>query len=139
MLSVKCQVSNVKSSLEHATPPSRDSAPFNLDEAVASLGGELELFRQMVEFFFNDGLKLSKEIRAAAGTGDTTTVERKAHCLKGTVLYFGAEAAVKAVAHVETLGRSGNLTNAAPVISLMETEMTRLAEALRPWSQPAGA
>ena len=81
---------------------------------MEQLGGERELFRQMVRFFFSDGLKLLPEIRAAAGAGDATTIERKAHRLKGTVLYLGAKAATAAVADVEILGRSGDLIGAAP-------------------------
>ncbi len=116
---------------EDLTP---DSSPFNLDAAMEQLGGERELFRQMVRFFFSDGLKLLPEIRAAAGAGDATAIERKAHRLKGTVLYLGAKAATAAVADVEVLGRSGDLIGAARAICSMETEMTRLAEALRPYA-----
>ena len=108
-----------------------DSSPFDLDAALQRLGGELGLFREMVGFFFGDGLKLLDEIKAAAEAGDATTIERKAHRLKGTVLYLGAEAALEAVANVEILGRSRDLTGAARAIPLMETEVARLAEALR--------
>ncbi len=108
-----------------------DSPPFNLDEALARLGGQVDLFREMVEFFFGDGLKLKREIQEAAAAGDAAAMERKAHKLKGTVLYLGAAAATEAVAAVEALGRSGDLTGAAPAIDSMEKEMTRLAEALR--------
>ena len=114
-----------------------NSSPFNLDEAMARLGGESELYHEMVGFFFSDGLKLVAEIQVAAGAGDATAIERKAHRLKGTVLYLGAEATVEAVARVETLGRSGDLTEAAEAILSMETEVTRLAEALRPYGTPA--
>ena len=49
------------------------------------------------------------------------------------MLYLGAEAATEAVARVETLGRSGDLTDAAGAIGSMEREMTRLAKALSPY------
>ena len=89
----------------------------------------------MAGFFFSDGSKLLPEIRAAAGAGDASTVEKKAHRLKGTVLYLGAEAAVAAVARVEALGRSGDLSDAAAALRSMETELARLAEALQPYRQ----
>ena len=60
---------------------------------------------------------------------------RKAHRLKGTVLYLGRyKAATEALAGVEVLGRSGDLTDAAPAIRSMEAEVMRLAEALRTYA-----
>jgi HPt (histidine-containing phosphotransfer) domain-containing protein len=85
----------------------------------------------MAGFFFSDGLKLSREIQAAAGTGDTAAIKNKAHRLKGTVIYLGAEAAIAAVARVEALACCGDLTELAPAIRSMETELARLAEGLR--------
>jgi HPt (histidine-containing phosphotransfer) domain-containing protein len=91
----------------------------------------------MVRFFFSDGLKLLREIRSAAGKGDLTAIERKAHRLKGTVLYLGAEAASQAIARVEAIAHSGDLSEAADMIRSMETEMKRLAEALRAYAPAA--
>jgi len=116
-----------------ATGTSGHPPPFSLDEALPRLGGDLGLFREMVGFFFADGLDLAREIQAAAAAGDATAVERKAHRLKGTVLYLGAEAASAAITGVETLGRARDLSGAAPAIRAMETELSRLAEALRPY------
>jgi HPt (histidine-containing phosphotransfer) domain-containing protein len=100
---------------------------------MARLGGQFGLFREMAGFFFSDGLKLVAEIRAAAETGDATAIEIKAHRLKGTVLYLGAKAAVAAVSCVEVFGRSGELRDVAEAILAMETEVTHLAEVLRPY------
>ena len=117
MPNFKSQVLDFKSPGRTPQAPARDAVPFNLDALSTwmrpwpSLGGEMELFRQMVEFFFNDGLKLLKEILGPRrGPATRRPSRRKADCLKGTVLYSGAAAAVKAVARVETLGRSGDLT-----------------------------
>ena len=118
---------------EGITPPVLNTSAFNLDEAMTRLGGEDNLFREMVSFYFSDGLKLLAEIRLAAEKGDARAVEKKAHRLKGTVLYLGARATVEAVARVEVLGRGGDLTDSLDAIRSMETEATRLAEALRPY------
>ena len=53
------------------------------------------------------------------------------------MLYLGAEAATNAIARVEALGRSGDLKKAPEACRSMETEVTRLAEALRPYGPPA--
>ncbi len=104
---------------------------FDFDAALASLGGEMAIFREMAAFFFRDGLNLLTEIPAAAMAGQATVVEKKAHRLKGTVLYLGAGTAVKAIARVEVLARSGDLSDIVPAIRAMEAEVMRLAEALR--------
>ena len=133
---LKSQISDLKSQIQPPSPdpssPFPDSPPFNLDAALARLGGEAGVFREMVGFFFGDGLNLVAEIQAAAIAGDVAAIEKKAHRLKGTVLYLGADAAIAAVARVEALARSGNLADAAAIRS-MERETMRLAEALRPY------
>ena len=130
------QIENCKLKIENASPepPVPKPAPFNLDEALERLGGELELFRDMVGFFLCDGTKLLSEIRAAAAAGDATAIAGKAHRLKGTLLYLGAPAAVDAVDAVEGLGRSGDLRGADLAIRSMETELARLTAALREYN-----
>ncbi len=108
-----------------------DSAAFDLDAALARLDGNFELFKEMTQIFFSDALGLVPEMRAAAAAGDAATIERKAHRLKGTLLYLGAEAVVEAVARVEFLARSGDLAGAATAIRTVEEEMPRLTAALR--------
>jgi signal transduction histidine kinase/HPt (histidine-containing phosphotransfer) domain-containing protein len=145
---LKSQISNLKLQIElpeseAASPetlaPVPSPAPFSLDEALARLGGESGLFQTTVEFFFSDGLKLLSEVLAAAAAGDAVAVERKAHRLKGTVLYLGAEPASAAVARVEAVGRARDLTDAPRALRALETEMARLAEALRPYRPAAPA
>ncbi len=104
---------------------------FKLDQALARLDGKLDLFREMVGYFFSDGLELVPEIRSAAARGDAATVANKAHRFKGTVLYLGAAAATAALDRVESLGRAGDLTGAPAAVETMEAEVARLAAALR--------
>ncbi|MGO8750992.1 MAG: response regulator [Thermoguttaceae bacterium] len=109
-------------------------APFNIDEALARLGGQMGLFREMVAFFSSDGPAILTEIQAAFRTGDAAAIARSAHRLKGTALYLGAGPALEAIARVEAIGRSGDLAGAAEAIREMDAEMARLDEALRPYT-----
>ena len=43
--------------------------------AMARLGGQKGIFREMVEFFFKDGLRLVAEIRVAEATGDFVAIQ----------------------------------------------------------------
>ena len=113
--------------------PDAGRCVFDLEAALARLGGEPALFREMVGFFFGDGMKLFREIQAATAPGDMPAVEKKAHRLKGTMLYLGAETAVQTVARVEVLARAGDVAGVAAEVRTMETEVTRLSEALRPY------
>jgi two-component system, sensor histidine kinase and response regulator len=116
------------------TPPicsSADPVPFDLQKALARLDDKLDLFKDMVGFFFSDGLKLLTEIQSAAANGEAKVIEDKAHRLKGTVLYLGADGATRAVDRVESLARSRDLADAAAAMRSMEEEVTRLAAALR--------
>ena len=110
-----------------------DTPVFNLEGAFAQLGGEESLFREMVAFFYSDGMQVSSEIEAAVQAGDIATTEKKAHRLRGTLLYLGAEPAVAAVARVETLARTGKLMEMAGALRSMAVELTRLADALHPY------
>ena len=144
----KFHISNPKSQIEDPAPPRfishpsslipkpssfTPASPFNLDRALARLGGKLGLFREMAGYFFSDAVKLLPEILAAAAAGDATAIGKRAHQLKGTLLYLGADAAVEAVTRVETISHSGNLADATVAIRSMENELTRLAAALRPY------
>jgi len=130
----KLQIESCELQIETLIPNPQSPIPaFSLDEALAQLGGELGLFREMVGFFFGDGLRLLAEILAVAASGDTTAIEKNAHRLKGTVLYLGAEAASEAITRVEDLANSGDLAGTARAIRVMETEMERLTAALHPY------
>jgi two-component system, sensor histidine kinase and response regulator len=107
------------------------SAPFNLEEAVARLDGQFEIFKEMAEFFLNDGIQLLLEIQAAAASGDTSVIGLKAHRLKGTLLYLSAKPATDAADLVESVCRSGDLAQTSSAIRRLEEEVTRLAAALR--------
>jgi CheY-like chemotaxis protein len=113
--------------------PNLSSPPFNLDDALARFGGEARLFGEIVALFFNEGTRLVAEIAAAAGAGDATAILKKAHRLKGTLIYLSAEPAIVAVSRIEVLVRSGHLSDVAPAILALETESARLAIALRPY------
>jgi CheY-like chemotaxis protein len=108
-----------------------------LEEALARLDGRRELFQEMVAFFFRDSPAVLDGIRSGLQDGSATALDRHAHKLMGTLLYLGAEPALQAARRVETIGRLGNLTEAAEAVSHLERELSRLEEALAPY-YPAG-
>ncbi len=105
-------------------------AVFDPQAALVRVGGDRELFQEIVGLFFAETPQVLSAIRESLARGDGKTLEHTAHSLKGTVSSFGAQAAREAAFRVEVLGRGGDLTHAEPACVELEREIARLARAL---------
>jgi HPt (histidine-containing phosphotransfer) domain-containing protein len=94
------------------------------------VNGSVELLRKIKELFRRDSPKLLAELRAAVLDDDAVHLKRSAHTLKGSLSYFGAAAAFEAAHRLETLGRSGDLTEAHKALGELEEALDRLDPAL---------
>ena len=106
-------------------------AIFNLDEALARVDHDRDIFQTIAELFVEHGPKDLAETWAALAAQDATALARSAHRLKGAILQFAAPAALEAIKELEDLGRTGNLNAAVEVCAKMEAELLRLFTALR--------
>ncbi len=104
----------------------------NLDRAIAleRVGGDAALLREIVALFLEEYPVLLGEIRSALDAADPVRLERAAHTLKGSAGNFGAESAVQAALHLETLGRTRNLGPAEEAWQRLRNEMALLHPAL---------
>ena len=109
---------------------------FDFEGALKRLGGDRELFREIVLFFFEDSPGLLNKLRCGLRDQNPSVVERSAHALKGMAANFDAHRAVEAALHVETLGASGDLTKAPVAIEGLEEEINILKIALTPYLNP---
>jgi CheY-like chemotaxis protein len=94
--------------------------------ALARVGGDLELLKEMTALFLTELPQLLTDIRKAVTAGDPQAIERAAHKLKGCVSNFNARPAFEAALKLETLGRNGSLQNAMPLYADLEVEMKHL-------------
>jgi HPt (histidine-containing phosphotransfer) domain-containing protein len=103
-----------------------------LDQATAwdRVEGDRELLEELVQAFLDDYPKLLARIRSAIAAGDTATLHRSAHALKGAVGIFGAAAAAEAALRLETMGREGVLDGAADACGALDAELPRVRQAL---------
>jgi len=101
------------------------------EEGVRRCFGREEMFRQMVEAFFDDADPLMAEIRAAIDHGKADDLQNAAHRLKNAVLYLGAAASQRASERVSRLAREGELEKASSAVDHLDAELTRLKQALR--------
>src|SRR5262249_8162774 len=107
-----------------------DGVVFDQHAALARVQGDNELLQDIVGLFFEEAPTLLLALREAMARGDCQALTRAAHSLKGTVSSFGAPAAREAALRLETMGRSGDLTYAAPACAELEREIASLAGAL---------
>ena len=106
-------------------------AVFNYEESVTRLGGDGALFDDILDIFLEDAPKLLAQASTSLGSGDSETLERAAHTLKGLSANFAAPTAVEASYAVELLAREHRLQSAAMCFPRLEAELHRLEAALR--------
>ncbi len=104
---------------------------FSLDDALARVDHDTEIFHMMVELFVDQGPKDLAETQAALAAHDAPALARSAHRLKGAILQFCAPSVFEATKELEELGKAGNLESAAAVCAKLETELLRLLATLR--------
>lgn len=106
---------------------------FDFEGALKRLGGDKELFREIVQFFFEDSPGLIHKLRCGLRDRNATAVERAAHALKGMAANFDAHRAVEAAYRVESLGALEKLAEVPAALEGLEEEVAILKVALTPY------
>ena len=101
------------------------------DAALARLGGDRQLFSEMVGFYYEDAPQLMDKLRRAAGEQDPAGVRMSAHALKGLVAGCGGVRATNAAQKVETAGQDADLKNISALVDSLNAELQLLTQALR--------
>jgi HPt (histidine-containing phosphotransfer) domain-containing protein len=116
-------------------------APPALDRhaALQRLGGDEELFADVVGVFREDAPRMLDELRRAVAAGDAPAVQRAAHGLKGAAGYVGGQPAAAAAEALEQLGAAGRLADAHPALDALARETDRLTAALADIPEPVVA
>jgi two-component system sensor histidine kinase/response regulator len=83
--------------------------------AIARLGGDVDLYKELVRCFVDDSSGLFAKIAQALQAGDAEGVHRAAHSLKGLAASCGATTVWTAAGKLERLAREGNLPQAETV------------------------
>src|SRR5687767_7330452 len=83
--------------------------------ALARLGGDAELYREVLQRFFADSATSLERISAAIDHGSGDELHRAAHSYKGLALMSGTEEVARTALALEQLGRQGQLAE-APVL-----------------------
>lgn len=110
---------------------------FDFQASIARLADDVELFRDMVRFYLEDAPGLLEQARHGLRERNAAMVERAAHTLKGMSSTFDAHMAVAAALEVEQAAQVGPIEEIDPLVTRLESEVRRLAEALRTFRVPA--
>jgi signal transduction histidine kinase/CheY-like chemotaxis protein len=105
-------------------------SPVDLTEALARVGGDRVLLRDIATTFLEQCPKWLATIRSAVDCGDADALRAAAHPLKGSLGLFGAKAAVDAAGRLESLGRAGKLDDGRSVLADLDRALARVVPAL---------
>jgi two-component system sensor histidine kinase/response regulator len=105
---------------------SRDAKFVDVAAALERLGGDRELFDELVEVFRTECPGVAEEMRRAIDDRDSKTLERSAHTLRGSSSNLGAMAVSEAAMELEKLARSEKLENADEQFKVLQNEIERL-------------
>jgi HPt (histidine-containing phosphotransfer) domain-containing protein len=108
-------------------------ASFNLDAALARLGGDRELLAALIEIFLEDGPALLKRVKSAYLSDDRPALHHTAHHLRGLASNFDARDVTEPALLIEKLAASNTNghADAGIVLEQLETAVVKLTEDLR--------
>lgn len=99
-------------------------------ETIDRVGGDKELFQELVELFRESAPELMSSIRQSIDNGDADGLHKAAHSLKGSVGNFSAAVAYDTALELETIGKGGDLSQADQAYTRMEQILEDLSGAL---------
>ena len=122
-------------------PPGRPASPrvmsisreraFDRREMLANIGGDTELFYELIRLFLDRQQPLVHDIETAVNRGDSGVLQYAAHTLKGTAANLCAATVVEVAGELENVGCRGNLDEANVLFMELQDAVHQLVEALR--------
>ena len=98
--------------------------------ALARVGGDVDLLKDIARIFIDDFPRSLAELRDAGARGDCALAERAAHGLKGAAANFGATRVVETSLHIEKMGRAGRLDDFGAALEALESGLASLQKEL---------
>ncbi len=81
----------------------------DLESALANLGGDAELLREILALFLDECPRLISQIEDAIDRSDSQSLKRLAHSLRGVASHFSLKMLVEATAELEAGATLGDL------------------------------
>ena len=113
-----------------AVVPSTPAPPFDLQNLLAEWAEEPEFLARMLDVFVRDTRADLEALSLAFAVHDHSKLARTAHRLKGAAGVLGAEAMREQAALLESMGRAGELSDAAVCLARLHDEFGRFQDFL---------
>ena len=105
--------------------------PWNMSKTLEQLGGDVTLFKEVMDIFLTEAPKHLAALRLAVEQGQAETVETTAHTLKGELGYLGIPEISQRASEIEQMGRANNISGAASLLAQFEADINGLITAIR--------
>jgi len=113
-----------------APSPKRRTGAVDLEGALDRLGGDRQLYDELVEVFKKECAGVAAEMRRQLGDGDLRALERSAHTFRGASSNLGAVGVSEAAQELERRAESKNLEGAREQLQVLQNELERLFDEL---------
>jgi HPt (histidine-containing phosphotransfer) domain-containing protein len=110
--------------------PSAAVAPWNPDQTLERLGGDVELLHEVMEILLEEVPKHLAGLRKAITQKDAETVERIAHSLQGELGYPGIAELLHGARELEEKGRNSDFQDALTLLPPFEAAIARLLSSM---------
>lgn len=117
---------------DHSKSRSLQGSPervLDIDVALERVEGDRDLFKNLLEIFFEESRSNIKGIREAFDARDVSLLERLAHTVNGSAANVGANAVSKAASVLEKQAGTGDLESSTELIAALEREAGRFVAA----------
>jgi CheY-like chemotaxis protein len=100
--------------------------PVDLDQALETVGGDLEILKDVMEVFASEYPEQVQVLRDACARRDAASVERAAHRLKGILANVGGLKARELAQQLEAIAEGGRLDSGVAMVEELEVEIERV-------------
>lgn len=107
------------------------SPPFDYEATLERVKGKVSLIHRLINTFLRTSDPILENLRKAIAESDHQEVYRLAHSLRGACLNFNAFPAAERAEVVEQQGLERDLSNVGENLQALESEYSRLREALQ--------
>ncbi len=112
-----------------------DAGMIQWEMALKSVGGDEQLFREVVQEFLNDTPRLLAQAQEKARLGDADALGATAHSLKGSLLFLHARSAFESAHRIETTARTGDVEQARRELEAFQGPFAVVCQMLQSWLQ----
>jgi len=109
-------------------PESTHECPIDFDKAMENLGGERELFEEVLELFVQTIPQIRQDLETAIASKDASRLRLVAHGLKGSAANVCAESARQVAEQIEGMAKREDFTEVDKVFADLDTHLKRLEE-----------